>query len=436
MTWGKDLQPFGDGQWIVSGEGADSTGGYVICVVLASEGDTIKIIRSYNPYYPLDQFIATPAGLTQLGGNIFWQMNIGNHQTASFSNDLFLVKLNQDLEVNWTKKYISPKDESSWSLVPKGSTLLIGAWKTNFNTNNKKFTTQLYLFQIDTLNGNIIKTFHYPPTPTIYQLVGPADDMLVEDDGSVIVATRFGKEEPINAVSSFIRWTNAILKVNPGLNQVLWEQTMFSGISNDFTQFHKIVKAPDESGYVAAGVANYDTGIMNGALAKVSPDGDSLWLRHFKYVTTLLSVNNIYDLEPTPDGGYVMVGEARPYNAFDTLFPPPIQQGWILKVDEWGCLVPGCQLDVGTQDMPGDNPMALKVYPNPASEVLYIHMPDAKPSGHFSLVDATGRRMKEFDASTGDMTYILPLDGVPPGWYVVVYEEAGGRRLAEEVVVE
>ncbi|MBK7407206.1 MAG: hypothetical protein IPJ40_03435 [Saprospirales bacterium] len=194
MTRGKDLQPFGDGQWIVSGEGADSTGGYVICVVLASEGDTIKIIRSYNPYYPLDQFIATPAGLTQLGGNIFWQMNIGNHQTASFSNDLFLVKLNQDLEVNWTKKYISPKDESSWSLVPKGSTLLIGAWKTNFNTNNKKFTTQLYLLQIDTLNGNIIKTFHYPPTPTIYQLVGPADDMLVEEDGSIIVATRIGKE--------------------------------------------------------------------------------------------------------------------------------------------------------------------------------------------------------------------------------------------------
>ncbi|MBK7407207.1 MAG: T9SS type A sorting domain-containing protein [Saprospirales bacterium] len=159
-------------------------------------------------------------------------------------------------------------------------------------------------------------------------------------------------------------------------------------------------------------------------------------MRQYMYVTTPACYNAIYDLEPTPDGGYVMVGEARPYNAFDTLFPPPIQQGWILKVDEWGCLVPGCQLDVGTEDMPGDNPMTLKVYSNPASEVLYIHMPDAKPSGRFSLVDATGRRVKEFDASTGDMTYILSLDGAPPGWYVVVYEEAGGRRLAEEVVVE
>ncbi|MBK6902664.1 MAG: T9SS type A sorting domain-containing protein [Saprospirales bacterium] len=153
--------------------------------------------------------------------------------------------------------------------------------------------------------------------------------------------------------------------------------------------------------------------------------------RHYKYVTSPLAIHYLYDLEATPDGGYVMVGEARA-GVPDTLFPPPVQQGWILKVDEWGCLVPGCQLDVATKDAPAGEEMRLKVYPNPASEVLYIHLPDAGPRGRFRLVDALGRTLREFAASPGDTTYILPLEGIPPGWYVVVYEE-GERRLTARV---
>jgi len=71
----------------------------------------------------------------------------------------------------------------------------------------------------------------------------------------------------------------------------------------------------------------------------------------------------------------------------------------------------------------------LKIWPNPASEVLYIHLPGAGPQGRFRLVDILGRTVREFAASPGDTTYILPLEGVPAGWYALVYEE-GGRRLA------
>jgi hypothetical protein len=306
------------------------------------------------------------------------------------------------------------------------------------NTHGKNFNTQLYLLQIDTLNGSVTKSFLYPSIPTNQLLMGPADDLLVEEDGSVIVATRVGKEESINPVSSFIRWSTLILKVNANLTQVIWEQTMFSGNSNDATQFHKVVKALDGSGYIAAGSATYEPGTFGGALAKVSPYGDSLWLRHYKYVTTKPSFHYIYDLEPTPDGGYVMVGEARPYNAYDTLYPPPIQQGWILKVDEWGCLVPGCQLDVATEEVPNENQLKLKVYPNPASGELYVHLPEAGQGGRFRLYDALGREALSFAATGGEATYIVSLEGVAAGWYVLVYEEEGGkgRRMMARVVVQ
>jgi hypothetical protein len=305
------------------------------------------------------------------------------------------------------------------------------------NTHGKNFNTQLYLLQIDTLNGSVTKSFLYPSTPTNQLLMGPADDLLVEEDGSVIVATRVGKEEPINPVSSYIRWNTAILKVNANLTQVVWERNM-RAFKPSINQFHKIVKSPAGDGYVAAGIAVVDTGRTGAILAKVSPEGDSLWMRQYLYVTTVGCYHAIYDLEPTPDGGYVMVGEARPYNAYDTLYPPPIQQGWILKVDEWGCLVPGCQLDVATEEVPNENQLKLKVYPNPASGELYVHLPEAGQGGRFRLYDALGRQALAFAATQGEATYIVSLEGLAAGWYVLVYEEEGGevRRMMARVVVE
>ena len=430
-TWGRDLQEFGENQWIVSGEGADSTGGYVIILTQTSQGDTLKIVRFYHPDHPQEQFIVSSAGLARMGNKWFLQMNIFNSMASPPSNALFLAKLDQDLAINWTKLYESSKDETSRSVLAFGQNLLIGAWRTNFNTNIKSFNTQLYFLQIDTLNGDINKTLLYPYTPTNQLLMGPADDMLVEEDGSLIVATRKGKEIVVGS-NGHIFWDGEVLKVNPALNSVQWTCQFRAYQNSPLTQFYKIVMATGGDGYLTAGVGILDSIHIGALLAKVSLEGDSLWMRQYMYVTTPSCYNVIYDLEPTPDGGYVMVGEARPYNALDTLFPPPVQQGWILKVDEWGCLVPGCQLGVATKDAPAGEDMALKVYPNPAFEVLYIHLPNAGPEGRFRFVDILGRTIREFAASPGDTTYILPLEGIPAGWYVLQYEE-GGRRLAVSV---
>jgi hypothetical protein len=437
LAYGKDLHKISFDKWIVSGEGVDSVGGYVLVLKLNDQGEIEDKVKIFHPDFPQEEFISDAGGIEKIPGGWIGIFNIESFLVDPPSVDLFAVKLNNDFSINWAKKYASPPmNESARSVAYKSGKILIGAYKTNFNTTNKNFNTQLYILQIDTLNGSVTKSFLYPSVPTNQLLMGPADDMVVEEDGSVIVATRVGKEEPINPVSSFIRWSTAILKVNANLTQVVWEQTMFSGNSNDATQFHKIVKALDGSGYIAAGSATYEPGTFGGALAKVSPDGDSLWLRHYKYVTTKPSFHYIYDLEPTPDGGYVMVGEARPYNGYDTLYPPPIQQGWILKVDEWGCLAPGCQLDVGVEEPPA--PVAtLKVYPNPASGEFYVHLPEAGPGGRFRLYDALGREALSFAATGGEATYIVSLEGVAPGWYALVYEEEGGkgRRWMARVVV-
>lgn len=411
-------------------------GGYVLVLKLNDQGEIEEKAKIFHPDFPQEEFISDAGGIEKIPGGWIGIFNIESFLVEPPSVDLFAVKLNNDFSINWAKKYASPSmNESARSVALKSGKILIGAYKTNMNTHGKNFNTQLYLLQIDTLNGAVTKSFLYPSIPTNQLLMGPADDLLVEEDGSVIVATRVGKEE-VFGNQGYIFWDPLILKVNASLGSVAWERKMRTFKKYPINQFHKIVKSPAGDGYVAAGIAVVDTGRTGAILAKVSPEGDSLWMRQYLYVTTPGCYHAIYDLEPTPDGGYVMVGEARPYNAYDTLYPPPIQQGWILKVDEWGCLVPGCQLDVATEEVPNENQLKLKVYPNPASGELYVHLPEAGQGGRFRLYDALGRQALAFAATQGEATYIVSLEGLAAGWYVLVYEEEGGKgRLPARVVV-
>jgi hypothetical protein len=81
---------------------------------------------------------------------------------------------------------------------------------------------------------------------------------------------------------------------------------------------------------------------------------------------------------------------------------------------------------------------ALTVSPNPASGELYVHLPEAGQGGRFRLYDALGRQALSFAATQGEATYIVSLEGLAAGWYVLVYEEEGGkgRRWMARVVVQ
>ncbi|MDV7398468.1 hypothetical protein RZS08_44090, partial [Arthrospira platensis SPKY1] len=97
----------------------------------------------------------------------------------------------------------------------------------------------------------------------------------------------------------------------------------------------------DDGSFLAAGYmpqrnAPMTPSFHNSILIKISSEGDLLWQRHYRYLEARRSFHRIRSLAAAPDGGFVMAGEVR-----DT-FNAPFQQGWLLKVDEHGCLVPGC----------------------------------------------------------------------------------------------
>ncbi|MAT54932.1 MAG: hypothetical protein CMN32_10675, partial [Saprospirales bacterium] len=92
---------------------------------------------------------------------------------------------------------------------------------------------------------------------------------------------------------------------------------------------------------------------------------------------------------------------------------------WLMKLDSFGCLVPGCQLIDATEEAQEQGTLLL--YPNPARDYLnFFYRPAPGQNSRqlsFRIFDASGRELQRFEAQSGETTYIVPLWHWPPGVY-------------------
>ena len=129
----------------------------------------------------------------------------------------------------------------------------------------------------------------------------------------------------------------------------------------------------DEEGNIFAGgllVGETDQGIQHryGAIMKFNSELDSLWFRTYTFYAESEHWHIIRDIAFAEDGGFVMTGFAE--EGSDAPIPL-LDHIWTLKVDEFGCLEPGCEI-VGTQEIIIGLQDAMKVYPNPVQDVLNL----------------------------------------------------------------
>jgi hypothetical protein len=316
------------------------------------------------------------------------------------------------------------------------SIFIIGGLRANFNKVRKNYIYQHRIYAIDTL-GNVQWNYLSP----VEELLSEQMAIHAEPDGSVIAAGFKGEEFSVNAVSGAINWSPAyIYKLNPQ-HQLEWEVEFHEPYPTmGYSDLNKVLAPADGSGYVIGGhISILEEGEADvvGWLAKVSPNGEKLWNRKIRYleVPDVLETHEIFDLKEMPGGGYVMGGQTR-YS-----YEPsgPSQRGWLLRVDEEGCLVPGCHL-VSTEEEAAAPALSLHLYPNPAEEYLYVLLRDAgiarRQDAALQLLDLQGRILQSHPAGRNDeVTSILPVRGMPAGAYVLRYVADGQVLAAERVVV-
>lgn len=104
-----------------------------------------------------------------------------------------------------------------------------------------------------------------------------------------------------------------------------------------------------------------------GTLLRTNNNGDSIWMRNYLYVDSLVSHGSglLRDVLPTPEGGFIACGTALAV----------VQHGgqvygqavWVVKTDSMGCIEPGCHLVTGMESQITNLRNALRIAPNPVA---------------------------------------------------------------------
>ena len=235
---------------------------------------------------------------------------------------------------------------------------------------------------------------------------------------------------------------------------LMWEKKW--GVANDFNwvfKTSKIIRSNEKDGYILIGYCpNYEwtkegtdytyipkevRDSMNkagnppmqiGLMQKINEHGDSIWLRTFSLIkdTSAYWVDHvIHDIVPAPDGGYIMSGDIAypPITESDTSNNYP---AWLLKVDQYGCLVPGCQNGDTVSVTEETSQNELLIYPNPSSDVLFIY-DDQGGESKYTINDIKGNTIRKWSGNLKDHTYIVQLHDFSLGVYIVSRVDDGGR---------
>jgi len=173
-----------------------------------------------------------------------------------------------------------------------------------------------------------------------------------------------------------------------------------------------------------------------GFILKITQEGEALWIR---LIEPPQAANNTADVEktkilgitPTTDGGYIMAGEY--FSTSGNIFPEGIQTAIAVKVDEFGCLEPGCQLADAIAEIPKAD-LGLRVWPNPASETVNISVAENVQIEKVRIYELSGRAVLE--SSVNENRIKIDVGGLSPGMYLIEVETGDGYREIKRLVVE
>lgn len=243
----------------------------------------------------------------------------------------------------------------------------------------------------------------------------------VLNDGNSLLT---GSVETIvtGGVKDFQGW---LMKIDKQGNKV-WE-TIYGSDRHD--HFVEPIENSDSS-IVVMGYQTSERPTINDAdawLLKFDKKGKLLWERVYNNYSALRHQHPddlLYSMRITEDKGFVMVGWSD-----NPVLQNPSQDVWLLKVDSFGCLVPGCQ-GVGIDGKRISTEEVL-ICPNPTQQQFMLkHIENIV---YYKLLDALGKTVQE-----GKYTQdgIQLQSEIVPGTYLIYTQFESGTHGFGKVLVE
>ncbi len=340
---------------------------------------------------------------------------------ASFGTDFFVSKYNSQHERQWS--FNDPESfsvENSYSACFKGDgSIYIPYYRTN-DTNTSR------LLHLDS-NGEVL-------SDTTILCRGIWYDCIVTPSGNLLLVGR-------NATGGQNRGA-LICSCNEN-GDYQWSQLQEGG--DDLQYFNagfKRVFQTEDGNFVIGGVLFERTGTPDPdddpfnyiiCFRKLTESGEMLWERRYQKVQSFNERHDLNDMAITSDGGIAAVAVALDYNEeFPEVGHP--QRAWILKLDECGCLVPGCDSSCPEiEESSGGSPYYFG--PNPASNLFSIGS-SVLDKYSFSIYDDMGRLILEKQNAQKDIGYLVDVENWSSGMYFLHLQDQEGKGYVEKVVVE
>ncbi len=218
----------------------------------------------------------------------------------------------------------------------------------------------------------------------------------------------------------------------------LWTVDIGNNINNTsfYGTWEAVIESQEKDGYIIAGSESYlserrDTLLASAALAKVSLDGDSLWMRRYSYEREgAVAADEFNDVYPTSDGGYIAVGRSSGYRTVGV--DSPSLYSIILKVDSEG------RLDTATTSVitVDEQEDSILIFPNPSSGRVCIQQ-EGQEFYNAELLSPSGQLIKKFELLADNHHVILSSDTFSEsGMYLLRLRNKQGEIKAKKIVVE
>ena len=342
--------------------------------------------------------------------------------------DAGVICFDENDEMVWEKQWVTEDNEIPFAITYHEDYLFVSIMR---NPNNLFVDGEISIYKLNPENGAVLEEWNEPWGFDLTEL----DELLSVEDGIVMVGSAL--QEPGELTDA------CILKINAD-GEELWH-TIIENPDTTYRRFFTEVVQTTDGNYVAAGEWKYrlpefdeENGNFNddGWLVKFDAQtGAILWDRKYHYIEDTSDEHEIYDLTACADGGVAFVGEALDLtinNDPDYIYP--VQQGWVVKVDEHGCVVPGCQ-ENNVSELNSEKTY-FKAGPNPLTQGQNLHIYlGSEATGTFILRDSQGKEIKSFPAHSKNTTYTWELD-MSSGSYVLSLVDGNKVLQSEKIIKE
>jgi len=405
-TWYQSLSSNSEGNLVTHGYNYAQDTNVLFFIKYDTEGSILS----------LTDFCANPGSVQEVPYDM---TNFGNHNSmicVSVTNQdgipkLWLIQVDQ----NGFPQFSKPIDINVNGIglnrictTPDGS-VLVGGLGSNQNLVAKNIKMQIVLIKLDSLGNN--EWAYYSPENEDW--LGTLGGVVVNENNEIIFATARGTAIPINSSSEYFIWDWCLVKMDTNKN-ILW-RTFFRSTTDSLTEVDQhlwnMIELRDQKGYVAVGQSFEPGPNWYGWIVKVAENGDSLWMRNYNFE----GINIVYELKDIKEdleGNLIMVGEYRDISGGDVG-----QKAWLLKVDQYGCLVPDCHL-VSTEDVYSEE-VNLLLYPNPAKDYLsfYCSFSPLWKEVTYSITDNQGHLLYHSSHLMNNTTNVNSVDNLSSGIY-------------------